>query len=294
MTMMTNENNSKCCEGAHGQSLIKKNLLYSEKYITLYHFESEKSKSFATPILLVPSLIKDTKLFDVNYKKNIINLLLEQGFNVYSVDFGEMDKSNSHLRLGDYILNFLYRAIHMVKKHSNTKEISLLGYGIGGLLGVLYSSTPIDIKNDIKNLICILDNSETKLLNMFDKVFKPLEKEWFLSATKYGFIPSLYLNLLSFAIDFSLGFKNIPETIFKELYKMITENELLEGKVSLLDQMANLSNFKPATLFISDLKLNSFELFKNKISSSDIAFTSSKDINKTFIDWLRERNEKLT
>ncbi|MBI2995444.1 MAG: hypothetical protein HYY52_01875 [Candidatus Melainabacteria bacterium] len=257
--------------------ITPKKLLYQEKYITLYHFIPRTESLYEVPVILVPPLMTTTDILDLVSGHSLAEMLVENGSNVYLVDFGKPEKYDSHLRIDDYILNFLYRAVHMTKKHSNSKQVSLVGYCLGGSFSIIYSSTSTDIKNDIKNVINIAGPIDFKNLPFFKLLFKPFKKEWFAVIDKFGCVPKELLtfifkvsNPLSYIYgplhvinkswdrdflvkqqaltNFFSNFQNLPAVTFKQFFEIIESNSLISRKLKLLDQTVNLANFQASLL----------------------------------------------
>ncbi len=165
-------------------SMERKKLLYQEKYVTLSHYYPVCEKTYEVPIILVPPLMTTTDIFDLLPEHSLANMLVENGYNVYLIDFGKPDYDDSHLKIDDYILNFIYRAVHMTKKHSASEQVTLLGYCLGGTFSIMYGSVSLDIKNDVKNVINIAGPVDLKLpflilfLNPLKKSGLHLQIKW--------------------------------------------------------------------------------------------------------------------
>lgn len=320
----------------------KKKLLYQERNLALYHFFPKCEKVYGLPVVLVPPLMTTTDIFDLTPEHSLASTLVENGFNVYLVDFGKPDKSDLHLKLDDYVLNFLYRAVHMVKKHSDSKQVSLLGYCLGGTFSILYASVSLDIKNDIKNVINIAGPVDLTGLPFFNLLFKSFKNEWFSFADKHGCIPKelltwifrisdpigyvrrkIHIVDMSWDRDFLVkyqalsnffsNFQSLPAATFKQCYEIISSNDLVKGKIRLLDQKINLSNFQANLLAFAGsrdtfIPASSVREVQKHVSSKDVQYTElplghvsvmgsekAKDmIWKTCVDWLKERSGELT
>lgn len=318
-----------------------KKLLYQEKYVTLYHYYPKCEKVYETPVILVPPLMTTTDIFDLAPSHSLAETLLEAGFNVYLVDFGRPDRTDSHVKIDDYILNFLYRAVHMSKKHSDSEQVTLLGYCLGGSFSILYSSVSVDIRNDVKNVINIAGPVDLSFLNFFKLIFKPFKNEWFSVAENFGCLPkellvSIFklsnltgylrrpLHILERAWDrdfliknqslnnFFENFQNLPETVFKQMFEAISNNELINGEMKLLDQTVNLKDFKANLLAIagsrdSFIPSDAVRAIQKHISTNDYQYMEfpfghlsimgserAKDtVWKTCADWLKSRSGSL-
>ena len=322
-------------------SNTNKKLLYQEKYISLYHYLPKNESVYSVPIVLVPPLMITTDIFDLVQGHSLANMLIENGFNVYLIDFGKPDQNDAHLKLDDYILNFLYRAVHMSKKHSNADHMTLLGYCLGGTFSTIYASVSLNIKNDIKNVINIAGPIDLKYLSFFNLLFKPFKNEWFGLIDKFGVVPKELLtfifniadpasylrrpfNLINKAWDrnfvikyqalnsFFNNFQSLPAATFKQCFEIISSNDLISGKLKLLDQNINLSNLQANYLAFggsSDTFIppDSVRAVQKHISSKDFQYMElpfghlsimgserAKDtVWKTCVDWLKTRSGEL-
>ena len=318
-----------------------KKLLYQEKYLTLYHYPSVKEKVYSVPIVLIPPLMTTTDIFDLTPEHSLVKILLDNGFNVYLVDFGKPDSNDAHLKVDDYVLNFLYRAIHMTKKHSNSNHVSLLGYCLGGTFGILYSSVSIDIRNDVKNVINIAGPVDLQALPFFKLLFKPFKNEWFALVDKFGCVSKELLTLI-FQITDSVGFirrifnvilkawdrdflvkyqalnhffnnfQSLPAATFKQCFEIIDSNQIIAGKLKLLDQAVSLANCQASILAFggsrdSFIPADSVRAIQKYISSKDFQYMelpfghvsimgsekAQSTIWRTCVDWLETRSGEL-
>ncbi len=265
------------------QTDSNKKLLYQEKYLTLYHYFPVSKKLYNIPIVLIPPLMTTTDIFDLVPEHSLVRALTEAGFNIYLVDFGKPDRDDAHLRIDDYILNFIYRAVHMTKKHSGSEQVTMLGYCLGGTFSIVYGSVSLEIKNDVKNVINIAGPVDLQYLPFFKLLFKPFKNEWFALADKFGCVPKELLTVIfklcdpvkyirrplqfldkswdrDYLVkyqalgDFFGNFQNLPAATFKQIFEIISENGLIAGDLKILDQTVNLSNFKANLLAFSGSK----------------------------------------
>ncbi|MBI4514373.1 MAG: alpha/beta fold hydrolase [Deltaproteobacteria bacterium] len=105
------------------------------------------------PILLVPPLIVKPFIFDLYPGRSLAAFLLERGFCVYLVDFGEPDSADAYVTLDDYVLDWIPAAAGSVKRDAGTGEISLLGYCMGGLFSLMH--TAVNRDHSVRNIVTI-------------------------------------------------------------------------------------------------------------------------------------------
>jgi polyhydroxyalkanoate synthase len=105
------------------------------------------------PLLLVFALMNRASILDLRHGNSFVEHMLEHGYDLYLLDWGSPGPEDSHLRLEDYVLEYLPRAIRKLKTVSGSESFSLLGWCIGALLSTLYASLrPAD---GLKNLILL-------------------------------------------------------------------------------------------------------------------------------------------
>lgn len=110
-------------------------------------------KQHRVPVLLVPPLAADPLNFDLLPHRSLVRFLLAHGFRVYLADFGSPDDDHSHLGLADYTTRLLPAAIKAVRADSGEKDISLLGYCMGGLFCLIYAGWSHD--PHLRNIVTI-------------------------------------------------------------------------------------------------------------------------------------------
>jgi polyhydroxyalkanoate synthase len=110
-------------------------------------------KLHPVPLLLVPPLGVTTDTFDLLPRRSLVRYLAARGFRTYLVDWGTPERRHAHLGLKDYADAMMGEAIAAVREHSGVKDISLMGWCMGGLLCLLHTGLGGD--RHIRNLITV-------------------------------------------------------------------------------------------------------------------------------------------
>lgn len=135
------------------------------------HSLREEPRRFATPVVLVPPLMVRPYVFDLRPDHSMVRTLRNAGFDVYVVDFGVPDADDEDVDLDRYVLDWLPRCIDSAVAHSGKSQITLGGYCMGGIFGLLHVATHRDER--VKNLVTIgapIDFSEMGALSIAAKV----------------------------------------------------------------------------------------------------------------------------
>jgi len=95
---------------------------------------------YGPPLLIVFSLVSRSYILDLRPGASFIEALVEAGFDVYMLDWGEPDERDADNRLEDYVDDYIPGAIDRILDLSGADEVNLFGYCFGGNLTLLYAA----------------------------------------------------------------------------------------------------------------------------------------------------------
>jgi polyhydroxyalkanoate synthase len=123
-------------------------IVYTEDKVKLLHYKPLTEKQFRTPLIIAYAIINRYHILDIHPKKSWVRNLLQQGLDVYMVDWGSPTNMDKYLDFDDYVNGYLDNCIEYVKKESAVDKISLQGYCTGGTIATAYAALhPQKIKN---------------------------------------------------------------------------------------------------------------------------------------------------
>ncbi|QCU79513.1 alpha/beta fold hydrolase [Citricoccus sp. SGAir0253] len=120
-----------------------KDVVWTYRKTTLYRYRSTR-RTHPVPILLTFALINRPDIFDLRPGNSFVEFLLNEGYDVYLVDWGYADEEDADTGLEHYALEFLPRAIRQVRRTSGAEEITLIGWCIGAALSGMYLAVTPD------------------------------------------------------------------------------------------------------------------------------------------------------
>ena len=82
-------------------------VVYKEDKMRLLHFKPLTSKQVRTPLLISYAVVNRYHIFDIDPKKSWVKNLLEQGFDVYLIDWGTPSKIDKFLGFDEYVNRYL-------------------------------------------------------------------------------------------------------------------------------------------------------------------------------------------
>ena len=123
--------------------------VWKKNKATLWHYRAPEKK-YDTPIFIIYSLINQPFILDLAPGTSVIESLVAKGYDVYLLDWGVPGYEDKDITIDDYIVDYIQKAVRRALRHSAAKEISVLGYCLGGTFAAIYAA----IANEpIKNLI---------------------------------------------------------------------------------------------------------------------------------------------
>jgi polyhydroxyalkanoate synthase len=126
----------------------EKEAVFRDDKITLYRFKPIAKPAGVTPVLISYALVNRPYMMDLQQDRSLIRRLLEQGLDVYLIDWGYPDGADRFLDLDDYINGFLDRCVQFVLDQHGIDKVNLLGVCQGGTFSLCYSALhPERIKN---------------------------------------------------------------------------------------------------------------------------------------------------
>ena len=109
---------------------------------TLYRYTPVKpaEERHRTPLLLIFALMNKSSILDLRPGNSFVEHMVNKGYDLYLLDWGIPGPEDAHLDLGDYVLEYIPRAIRKMKQVSGSETFNLLGWCIGAMLSTLYAS----------------------------------------------------------------------------------------------------------------------------------------------------------
>jgi polyhydroxyalkanoate synthase subunit PhaC len=123
-------------------------VVYEENKLRLLHYEPKTEEQHDVPILIVYALINKPYILDLQPDRSVVQTLLEAGFDVYLIDWGEPSSLDRRLGLDDYVNRYIDNCVDEVRDRSGQESINILGYCMGGTMSAMYAALyPEKVRN---------------------------------------------------------------------------------------------------------------------------------------------------
>ena len=114
-----------------------KEVVWTHRETTLYRYRSP-DRRYKVPVLLVFALINRPEIFDLRPGSSLVEFLLEEGFDVFLVDWGYPDEEDADMGLDEFVCDELDWAVRETLRAAGAKELTLMGWCIGATLCAMY------------------------------------------------------------------------------------------------------------------------------------------------------------
>lgn len=105
------------------------------------------------PLVFVAPLAINMDIYDLFEDRSLVRHLLQEGFQIYLLDWGQPTRQHATLNFEHYILNLMPTMLDQVRQHAGVQQLSLHGWSMAGVFTLLYAAATRD--ENIKNIIIL-------------------------------------------------------------------------------------------------------------------------------------------
>jgi len=142
-----------------------KDLLLQRGTMNLYRYRPMADEVYRVPLLLVMATTNRGYIFDMVPGQSLVEFLLKAGYDVFMLDWNPPRADERSLRLEDYVLDFVPRAIEAVAAETGEPDFTLVGYCFGGVLSLLWAA--LHSNGPCRNLVCFTTPVDFRAMEMF-------------------------------------------------------------------------------------------------------------------------------
>ncbi len=132
--------------GAAGCS--EREVVWQSGKIKLFRYRPIARPAASAPLLIVYALVNRPYMMDLQEDRSLIRGLLNEGLDVYLIDWGYPDGADRFTTLADYIDEQLAGCVQQILEKHHLDHLNMLGVCQGGVLSLCFSALhPQHIKN---------------------------------------------------------------------------------------------------------------------------------------------------
>jgi len=207
-------------------------VVWTHHETTLYRYGSDR-RSHAVPILLVFALINRPEIFDLRPGGSLVEYLLEDGFDVFLVDWGTPDEEDADVGFEEYVCDELRWAVRETLRAAGADELTLMGWCMGATMCAMYCG--LDGGPEVRNLVLLTMPVDGRV-----SVYASL-------ANRDGFEPELVASYWRAVPGWAIDFANKllkPVTNFWTTYRRLAQ--------SVSDGTARRELYQPMAKWVAD------------------------------------------
>jgi polyhydroxyalkanoate synthase len=246
----------------------------------------------AVPLVLVPPLGVTTETFDLMPDRSLVRYMVARGYRTYLISWGTPQRRHAKLGMKDYADRMMGEALDAVRQHSGERQVSLMGWCMGGLIALLHAglqpfgrirnivtvASPIDMRGGgLVAGVAQIVNKPAKLIRKYtDLRLNMLRPEMFhtpglvttiafkltdpiASVTTYwDLVTNLwdreFVESHSTTSDYLNNMLTYPAGVVGDmLVKVVVDNKLAKGEIELGRKVSNFARIRaPICVFAGD------------------------------------------
>jgi polyhydroxyalkanoate synthase subunit PhaC len=148
-----------------------KTVLHRRGTLALYHYHATADEVYRVPILFVMAPTNKAFVFDLAAGRSLVQFLLERGYDVYVMDWNPPSHDERHLKLDDYVLDFIPDCLQRVREDSSVEDVTLVGYCMGGLMSAIGTALRSTVRP--RNLVCFTTPIDFKKMELWQAWYDP-------------------------------------------------------------------------------------------------------------------------
>jgi polyhydroxyalkanoate synthase subunit PhaC len=121
-------------------AILEKELVWQRDKVKLYHYVRETPAKCKIPVLVSFAMLNRHDVLDLQPDRSLMKKLLEEGLDIYIMDWGYPTQADKYLTMEDYIDGYMNDAVDFIRKAHNVPKIHKQGICQAGTYSMIYAS----------------------------------------------------------------------------------------------------------------------------------------------------------
>jgi polyhydroxyalkanoate synthase len=130
-----------------------KDVVWKRDRAELWRYRGDAAIRYDQPVLIVHSLVSRSYVLDLRPGSSHVEFLVAAGFDVYMLDWGIPDERDADNSFETYVDEYVPLAVEAALATSGSSELTMSGYCLGGIFGILYCAGYVD--PPVRNLVLL-------------------------------------------------------------------------------------------------------------------------------------------
>ncbi len=201
--------------------MTPKNRIFEADGMTLCRYRPlTEARRPSQPILIVYALVNRPYIVDLHEKRSLVRGLLNEGRDVYLIDWGYPTPADRYLDMPHY-LDRIGRCVAETQRHASAAKINLLGICQGGTMSLCYTALNPDRIDSLITMVTPVDFHTPD--NILAHWFREIDID--LLVDTMGNVPGIMLNSIFLSLKpFKLGVEK-----YLDFVSIIDEKDKIEN-----------------------------------------------------------------
>jgi len=117
-----------------------KELVWQKDKVKLYHYLRETPAKSKIPVLVSFAMLNRHDVLDLQPDRSLMKKLLEEGLDIYIMDWGYPTQADKYLTMEDYIDGYMNDAVDFIRRKHKVPKIHKQGICQAGTYSMIYAS----------------------------------------------------------------------------------------------------------------------------------------------------------
>jgi len=121
-------------------AVTPKELVWQKDKVKLYHYLRDTPPTAKIPVLVSFAMLNRHDVLDLQPDRSLMKKLLEEGLDIYIMDWGYPTQADKYLTISDYIDGYMNDAVDFIRKKHKVEKIHKQGICQAGTYSMIYAS----------------------------------------------------------------------------------------------------------------------------------------------------------
>lgn len=168
-----------------------KTLVWHSDKVKLFHYDRETPAKCKIPVLVSFAIMNRHDVLDLQPDRSLMKKLMDEGLDIYIMDWGYPTKQDRYLTMEDYILGYMNDAVDFVRNAHGLEKIHKMGVCQGGTFSTIYAAIYPEKLESLVTYVAPFDFSTNSC--MLYKWTKYIDVDAMVDS--YGVVPADLLNM---------------------------------------------------------------------------------------------------
>ena len=117
-----------------------KDLVWQQDKVKMYHYRRDTPAKSTIPVLVSFAMLNRQDVLDLQQDRSLMKKLLDEGLDIYIMDWGYPTRADRYLTMEDYILGYMNDAVDFLRKRHHVEKIHKMGICQAGTYSMIYAS----------------------------------------------------------------------------------------------------------------------------------------------------------